>query len=162
MEAAAHFEVPRYKARPGARINNDDAVLVGGYIDQNGGDLSAPEFVERAKPKKSPLHRFLTWDDRMAAAQHRLHEAQQVLGSIIVVHGEGPSQVERRAFYNVVIESEGEAKRTYVSERRVWASEDLRGQVVRDARLELSSWCKRFESFPELQALVEHVRAWRD
>ena len=128
MEAASTFVVKRYRARAGARINNADAAVIGSYVDdRHGGQITPHEFVQEARPRTSPLHPYITWDDKAAATQYRLNEAREVLASVIVVYGDGPAQSERRAFYNVVVSDGSEAERAYVTEEVVWGEPRLEG-----------------------------------
>lgn len=45
----------------------------------NNGRLTPTAVVEAAKPQRSPLHRYFTWDDRQAAASYREDQARNLI-----------------------------------------------------------------------------------
>lgn len=55
----------------------------------DGGRLTASGVVRRARQKSSPLHEYFEWDDSVAAHQHRLWQARQLIKRITIVREEG-------------------------------------------------------------------------
>ena len=52
------------------------------------GYLDPKEVVEEARSKISPLHRFFTWDNSIAAGKFRLQEADKLIRSVCVIYEE--------------------------------------------------------------------------
>jgi hypothetical protein len=48
------------------------------------GEVSPETIVDTAKDRKSPLHQVFEWDDNVAAQEHRLHQARQLIRTIVV------------------------------------------------------------------------------
>jgi hypothetical protein len=49
------------------------------------GRLTPEGVVSAARPVRSPLHNYFTWDDKVAGARHRLDEARQLIRSFEIV-----------------------------------------------------------------------------
>lgn len=47
------------------------------------GRVTPESFVAMAEPADSPLHRLFEWDDAEAARQHRLHQARQIVRTVV-------------------------------------------------------------------------------
>ena len=61
------------------------------------GRVTPESFLELATPEVSPLHHLFEWDDDVAAMEHRLHQARQIVRTVIYrrvrVEDEGKSMV---------------------------------------------------------------------
>ena len=79
----------RYKARPGSRITDKDATVLGPIFDRlrsaNGGALCSEHVVTEATKRGSPLRRHFTWDPEQAAHERRLDQARQLIASVEVI-----------------------------------------------------------------------------
>ncbi len=67
-------------------LSEDDARVVAGVLDQlvsRDGRVTPESFLDAATPDESPLHRFFEWDDSRAAREHRLHQARQIVRTVI-------------------------------------------------------------------------------
>lgn len=49
------------------------------------GELTATLVVDEARPKTAPLHPFFEWDDKVAAAEHRLEQARAMIRRVTFV-----------------------------------------------------------------------------
>jgi hypothetical protein len=47
------------------------------------GKVTPESFLSEAEPADSPLHRYFEWDDAAAAREHRLHQARQIVRSVV-------------------------------------------------------------------------------
>lgn len=75
-----------WKAKPGARITDKDAEVIAPIIAQlfDAGRGTPDDIVQIARDDSSPLHRYFTWDDALAACAHRKQEARVLTNSIAV------------------------------------------------------------------------------
>ena len=91
-----------FKFRPGYHSNGGDAQKTGEILAkmEENGQLTAANVVKKARPEKSPLHCYFTWDDKVAAEKFREQEARVLIASIVVTQEDG--QIERR-FYNIEV-----------------------------------------------------------
>jgi hypothetical protein len=150
--------VRTYYAAKGSRLNDEDARLIGGYIDTEcEGVITPEEFVDKAKDAFSPLHPFLEWDDSVAAHKHRLDQARWMLRSIVVYDEAAPGE-KVRAFHAVTL-SDPVAREAYVSHQIVWQKPELIDQVVNQAYRELRSFANKYRVYKELEPLVKAVEA---
>jgi len=78
----------RYQFREGARIKGATAEVVAAEmttIANAKGGLSAPDVVAIAEPVKSRLHQCFEWNNLKAGNQYRLHQARNIIKSVVVV-----------------------------------------------------------------------------
>ena len=75
----------KYHARPGARINHEQANRLGLFVETDCNGVGNPEvLVERAKDETCPIHDLFEWNDGIAAHQYRVYQARNYLGSIVI------------------------------------------------------------------------------
>ncbi len=143
----------RYAWRPGSRVSIDaekaGRELAG--IERKEGELTPSNVLERARSTNSSLHDHFEWDDSIAAEQHRLSQAGELIRSIVV--DVSRSNVEppkpTRAF--VSVERQGE--RSYVGIQRAMSDAELRKQVLARAWAELLSIRARYADLEELASV---------
>lgn len=152
-----------YRARPGSPLTDASAAKLGTFIERTFGEdgCTAEQLVFKARPKRSPIHRYFEWDDTIAANAYREKQARDYLGAIEIVYVRNETPEHTRAYHNVVVGRNGESERAYVPARVVWKQEELAYQVVSKARRELESWTDRYREYSaqhdEIGALLESV-----
>ena len=128
-----------------------DALLA--IADRHDGKLTAADVVKAAKPKRSVLHEFFTWDDTKAARLYREEEGRHLIRRVRVrVIEEEECSPATRAWINVE-----DDERSYQPVEVVVASPDLRAQTVQRLRVELTTLRHRlddFEEFAEVSASI--------
>ena len=126
-----------------------DAQNVGEFLEtlraKNGGQLTAEIVVKAAKPKRSPIHSLIEWDDREAATQYRLEQARFILRKVVVTQDGVPGPNDVRAF--VVVTQDDEQH--YTSLEHAMSVAGLREQVLARAKKEAADWRKRYQDLQE-------------
>lgn len=147
----------RYEWKDGCRLKGD-ATKAGRRIDrlekQLGRYPTAQDVLDDAQGGSSPLHKYFTWNDKIAATTHRLEQARHLLRSLIIVE-EGdhkPQVIELRARLCV------DSTDNYPSRQEVKCKPKLRSQYVADALKELRSWVQKYSDFKELGAIRRTLR----
>ena len=143
----------RYAWRPGSRVSIDaekaGRELAG--IERKEGELTPSNVLDRARSANSSLHGHFEWDDTIAAEQHRLTQAGELIRSIVV--DVSRSNVEppkpTRAFVSV----ERQGRRSYVGVQTAMSDADLRRQVLERAKAELRAFRERYADLQELAAI---------
>lgn len=81
--------MPEYTwKRGGFRFNSIDPQIAGqelAEMEAREGKIQPKNVVERARPKRSPLHGAFDWDDKRAAEKFRIEQARDLIRSIGVV-----------------------------------------------------------------------------
>jgi hypothetical protein len=149
-----------YKIRAGFQTKGDPQVIgdrLENLTEKFGGNLTAEQVLADAKKASSPLHQEFEWDDSAAAQSYRLTQARYLIRSIEVVHvpyKEQPTKtVSVRAFQNVVVDDE----KVYATTERVMADEDLRTQLLADAKRALQTWKNKYANLKELAAVYAAI-----
>jgi len=116
----------------------------------NDGLASAQAIVDRARPKRSPLHRAFQWDDAKAAEAHRREQARSLITNFELVFENGevvPAMVNVRV----------NKKRGYMQTQDAVNDGDLRKQVLKQALAQLLGLEARFKSLSELAGVFQEV-----
>lgn len=153
-----------YHWTPGAHVAGN-AQSVGERLDalqrSNGERLTPRMVVDDARAEDSPLHNCFMWDDVRAGEMYRESQARLILRSIRVedVNWATDVRVNRRVFVNVAEQVGADLQNAYVPISRVLASEDLRHQLIIQARKELQSFKRRYAEISELMTIVDDALA---
>lgn len=141
----------RYAWRPGSRVSID-AEKAGRELENirttNGGELTPPAVVERARSANSSLHDHFEWDDATAAEQHRLAQAGELIRSITVDIQH--SNIEPPKLIRAFVSVERESGRSYTSTLHAMGDKDLRRQVLEGAWRELLAVRQKYAGLEEL------------
>lgn len=143
----------RYAWRPASRVKID-AEKAGKELStlefENNG-LTAEAVVERARSHNSSLHDHFEWDDAVAAEEHRLTQARELIGAITVHVIKRPEAAPMpiRAFVNVIEQD----ARHYISTTRAMSDDNLRQQVIAKAWADLEAWRKRYAELTDFAAI---------
>ena len=128
-----------------------DAQIVGDFLDSirqdNGGILFPKHVVKAAKAKRSPLHKYFTWDDSEAAQQFRITQARALIRSIELVQIEGTTARTRAS---VSLFTRQVVRQGYENIIDVMKDEDKRKQLLKQAREEAKAWREKYQHLSEL------------
>lgn len=141
-----------YKFREGSRLRGSPQVVGEklAEIRARRGRLAAPDVVEEATPKESPLHGHFEWDQAAAASQYRLEQARYLIAAVVIVKAEDEATKPIRAWCRV---SEG----GYEAVEIVMATPDLRERVLKDIRGEIKRCREKAEVFEGFASVLESL-----
>jgi len=139
---------------------NIDAQAFGDAVEKLAGSLKSakPEdIVEMCRPKSSPFHRALKWNNEEAGELYRREQVRHLIGALQIVRvefSEGPT-ISSRAFFSV-----STGKRTgYVDHTRILNDSDLKKQVLDAARKELENYIRKFGSVMALGNFIQRLQS---
>ena len=115
----------------------------------NNGRLAPADVVAASKDKGAPLRDCFEWNDKKAAAAHRINQAGDLIRSVeVIVEKADENERSRttRAFVSVVREED----RSYTSIAHALSETELRAQVVETALSELAAFRKKYAELAEL------------
>lgn len=124
------------------------------YIDQLNeevGHVTPEALVDKARPKKSPIHDFFEWDDAKGAEAHRRWQARRYIKIYVEPVSIRGVDVEI-SVYRSVFEND---KRQYMKTGVVLKDKDLRNQTIADAIRRLRHWQALFEKLQELSKVID-------
>lgn len=116
------------------------------------GDTSVTpeEILEKARKKRSELHKCFEWDDSVAAERYRLQQARQII-QLLVITPKTDDDEPVRVFQ---ITSE---KNVYQPTRMILQQPDEYEQLLRRAKGELFAIEKRYKMLSELEAVFAAI-----
>lgn len=119
-------------------------------VDRDG-FLSPESVLDEARPDTSPLHRYFTWDDSLAAEQWRLDQASRLIRRYSVEVQTEPEKVIRpRAFVNT-------GPREYTPIDTAMHDPRMRDVVLASAIRELSALRRKYEHLCDFDAAVQQA-----
>jgi hypothetical protein len=104
------------------------------------GQVTPEDMVVKAAPKESPTHGLYEWDNNAAGHKYRLQQAGGYIRTFEILFEEGAEPV--RAFPHVRINGAP----AYVPMARALSENDLREQLIAEAKAQAASWARRFEA----------------
>jgi hypothetical protein len=149
----------RYAWREGAHLNVDPAAvgkIVEGIERRKNGVVLANDVVEAAKDPASPIHKAFEWDDALAAHEHRLSQARQLLRCLVVVKGEEKEEKVERVY--VALRDKEGGYRPLV---KVMADEGQRKRLLALAFAELTVVMRKYKHLEELASVHEAIERAR-
>jgi len=125
-----------------------------GLMAQAPNELLKPlDVVRAAEPLDSPLHRYFTWDNAVAAEQYRLVQARVLLRSVYVINP-GELHTQPTMGYVSLLMDRSQPGGGYRPIATVMASDALREELMYTALQELRGWLRRHQ---RLERLVTDV-----
>jgi hypothetical protein len=157
----------KYQFKPGRGYNDINAQEVGdelNRIHEQHGSLVPSLVVAEARPKTAPLHPCFEWNDRIAAEEHRMHQARLLINCVHVVPEEGKRRPVQ-AFINVRVHEDSADDpnlnhgRAYVPVREVVSDPELREQHLNNIKTRLRNLRAEHSGFRELAEVWAAVDA---
>lgn len=148
----------KHISKKNAQLANTELVK----IRQRHGRITPKLVVAWARPAKNPLHRFFTWDNRAAAAEHRLYEASALIRSIKLIIRTDPNTEPTTVRAHIsVVDPVGASYKPLVE---VMSVKETREQLLAEALRELDTFRRKYAMLSGLAvvfAAIEKVTSKR-
>lgn len=134
------------------RIKGFEPETIGNELDRilnENGSLTPEIVLGESRSKKALFHGYFTWDDSIAANEHRLHQARNLISSVQVIEDENSKPVQ--AFINITIsDDDGQPERVYLPAKEVSSNLQLREQHLTHLKNRLKNMRIEYAAFSEL------------
>lgn len=120
---------------------------------QHKGMLRPSDVVSFAKNPKTALHARFQWDDTKAAEQYRLEQARDIIRAIVTIL---PNTNQPVRAYVALQEDRGEG--SYRATLSVLSDKELRQQLLKEARIDMLGFQKKYSILEELSQVFEAMR----
>jgi|SRR5580700_2392435 two-component system cell cycle response regulator CtrA len=136
------ISIKEYFALTGSSFSNDDARAIGPVLQEiaTDGDVTAEAVVQAAHSANSPLRGYFEWDDKKAAHQYRVGQANHMINAVRVRFVSEGKEYATRAYRVAVKQHEGDAAG--------WDEDERSIEIVRSPN-------------DEILAALREVDAWR-
>jgi hypothetical protein len=115
----------------------------------NGGILRAEDIIDAARDEDSVLHDKFEWDDTEAAHQYRLEQARKLARVTVHLVNDGQSDMPIKVFVSLSPDRKEEGG-GYRLLSNVMTSEQMRQQLLMDARRDMIFFEKKYKTLKEL------------
>lgn len=112
--------------------------------------ITPEELLEKARKKRTELHKCFEWDDSVAAERYRLQQARQIIQLLVIT----PKYEDDEPVRVYQISSE---KNVYQPTRLIIQQPDEYAQLLRRAKGELFAIEKRYKMLSELEAVFAAI-----
>ena len=149
-----------FKEQPFNLLNNKDAdpqkigEAVARIKQQTTGRCNSKTILEAARNKANYLHRFIEWNNALAAEKYRLDQIRELVRCIDVVDDDVQEGKPMPAFISLI----ERAGRGYHTAREVIDSVDLQNAALRQAEADLSAYERRLEQFKDICDAIRVAR----
>ena len=120
------------------------------YEELGDTSITPEEVLEKARKKRSELHKCFEWDDSVAAEKFRLQQARQIIQMLVIT----PRSEDDEPVRVYQISSE---KNVYQSTRLILQQPDEYAQLLKRAKMELFAIQKRYQMLSELEAVFAAI-----
>lgn len=116
------------------------------------------DVVKDAKDPESPLHDYFDWDIETAAQKHWLHQARQLIATVVVkmIDYRGRPVPARKWVNTTLLEGE-EPEQTYVSHTRVRSTPSLMHNYLSNELRSLEAWFHRNRTYRDLKPILKFL-----
>lgn len=109
--------------------------------------------IEEAKNPSSPLHEVFEWDNQNAGYKWRLHQARQLIASLVIdITISAPEEV--RAYVNISIPEQGNA---YCSIHDVMDDDEKMQIIINDAKRKLSTLSSQLRVYQKMRDFANKI-----
>lgn len=154
------FESKKYSWRKGYAYKTP-ADVVGNVlekIEKKKGSITASDFLDASRSKKSPTHSMFEWDDTIAAEKYRLRQSAQIINQLeISIESNGFECVT--AFVNVESKSVRKTA-SFINIESAMSDEEYREQILQNALSELKAFEKKYAQYRELADVFDSIKEY--
>ena len=116
-------------------------------------DEITPESVlEKAKNRKTELHKCFEWDDSVAGEKYRLIQARQIIQHFMIVSPETDDSFVKVRSYQI-----STTRNVYLPSRVIVQQPDEYKALLKRAKAELEAFKQRYKTLAELESLFEVI-----
>lgn len=122
-------------------------------ISSLGEEVTPEQVVTKAKESDSELHKCFEWDDTAAAEKYRLHQARNVINSLIVIKHDVKEKSEPVQF-RVMMKNENASGTGYKQVISMVRDEDEYTKLLEQAMRELRAFKAKYSCLTELADIL--------
>lgn len=129
-------------------IYNADPAKVYNEIEEIGESCSAADIVERAKDRSTELHKCFTWDNTEAANKWRLHQARNIVCSLVIRVEQSEKKEEKPIPLRMIVNKDTDH---YVPIKTITKVADDYEKILEQAKRDAIAFSRKYASSPSLK-----------
>ena len=115
-------------------------------------EVTPQNVLEKARNKKTELHKCFEWDDSIASEKYRLIQARQIIQHFVIIHNEGEETEQKIRSYQVTTEAT-----KYEKTELFLQKPDEYAALLERAKAELEAFKIRYRTLTELESIFEEI-----
>ena len=122
-------------------------------ICEIGDEVKPEQVLDKARDKKSELHKCFDWDDSSAAEKYRLYQARKVINHLIVVTQDVDEPDKEPIQFRVMLKNEQTKESGYKQTIVMVRDEDEYKKLLDQAYKELHAFKQKYQCLSELSEI---------
>lgn len=115
-------------------------------------EVTPEQVLEKAKNKRTELHKCFEWDDTVAGEKYRLIQARDVIRHFVIVHKTSDDEEKKVRQYQITTKVN-----TYEPTRLFLQKPDEYAALLERAKAELEAFKQRYEMLAELEEIFAEI-----
>lgn len=121
----------------------------------NNGLLDPVLVVDYARDENTLLHNKFEWDDTVAGDQYRIWQARRIIRLELTVIGNTKGNGQMRTYVSLIADRRSENERGYRSLIEVLSDEELKLQLLEEAKADMLLFKRKYRMLVELAEVFE-------
>ncbi len=121
----------------------------------NNGLLDPVLVVDYARDEDTLLHNKFEWDDTVAGEQYRIWQARHIIRLELTVIGNTRNNGQMRTYVSLIADRRSENERGYRSLVEVLSDEELKLQLLEEAKADMLLFKRKYRMLVELSEVFE-------
>lgn len=123
-------------------------------IQKIGEEVKPEQVLDKAKDKKSELHKCFDWNDSSAAEKYRLYQARMVINHLIVIKRDVDDKEKEPVQFRVMLKNDRTHGSGYKQTIVMVKDEDEYRKLLDQAYLELHAFKQKYSCLSELAEIL--------
>ena len=115
-------------------------------------EVTPASVLEKAKNKRTELHKCFEWNDSVAGEKYRLIQARQIIQHFVIVPLDDDKDTPQVRSYQITTE-----RNKYEPTRIFLQNPDEYRELLKRAKSELESFKQRYKTLSELKTIFEEI-----
>ena len=126
-------------------------------IQEIGEEVKPEQVLEKARNKKSELHKCFDWDDSSAAEKYRMYQARNVLNHLIVIKRDTEDEESEPVQFRVMLKNDRSESSGYKQTIVMVRDEDEYKKMLELAYAELHAFKQKYSCLSELSEILSLI-----
>ena len=115
-------------------------------------EVTPANVLEKARNKKTELHKCFEWDDSVAGEKYRLIQARQIIQHFVIIPPDDEEDTPKVRSYQITTE-----RSKYEPTRMFLQNPDEYKELLKRAKNELEAFKQRYKTLTELETIFEEI-----
>ena len=122
----------------------------------DGESRTLSDIVDLARNKKSAMHNYFEWDNKIASEKYRVIQAQRLVKNFVLIREDPETKEEEKTVFRLV-EADSSRTGTYKPVKFFYENKDEYEKLLDRAKIELEGIKNRYQRLTELDSVIDAI-----